>query len=182
MLVIISTSLTHGKSRGLQTVAGTSLAMAVQLIIVALATSTFVQFLTDGFYIVKWLGVAYLLYLGLLHLKYALFTKTSNSELTASASFSRGFFVSLTNPKTLLFFSAFFPQFVSSSESYLLQISILSVTFLMLAIILDTGYALLSVKMKPLLEQRNLFKLQNGFSGLLFLGASAWLAVLHRSQ
>jgi len=182
VLIIISTSLSHGKHRGLQTVAGTSLAMAIQLIIVALATSTFIQFLTNGFYILKWVGVAYLLYLGLLHFKYAFFNKISSTELTASASFSRGFFVSLTNPKTLLFFSAFFPQFVSSTESYLVQISLLSITFLLLAVMLDTGYALLSVKLKPLLEQRRLVKLQNGFSGLLFLGASAWLAVSRRAS
>jgi len=182
VLVIVSTSIMHGKNRGLQTVAGTSLAMALQLVIVVVGTSWFIQILADGFYILKWLGVAYLLYLGLQHLKNAIFVQSSRSELTASASFSRGFFVSLTNPKTLLFFSSFLPQFVSSSENYLFQIALLSVVFLLLAVVLDSCYAILSTRLKPLLEQRNLSKLQTGFSGLLFLGASVWLAALRRAQ
>lgn len=182
VLIIISTSLKYGKSRGLQTVAGTSLAMVIQLVIAGLSTSWFIQFLTEGFYIMKWLGVAYLLYLGLQHLKYAVFANDIEARLTASSTFSRGFLVSLTNPKTILFFSAFLPQFVSIDGNYLQQISILSVTFLVIAIILDSSYAILSAKFQSLLHKRSFYRIQNGFSGLLFLGASMWLATTRRVQ
>ena len=105
VLVIVSTSITHGKLHGLRTVAGTSLAMAVQLFIVAIGTAWFIQFLTEGFYILKWLGVSYLLYLGLQHLKRVATRSDPHTEPANSTSFSLGFFVSLTNPKTILFFS-----------------------------------------------------------------------------
>lgn len=74
-----------------------------------------------------------------------------------------------------------FPKFVSSSENYSFQDYILSLTFLMLAITLGTGYVILCEKITPLLKHRNLFKLQNEFSGLLFLGASAWLVISRRA-
>jgi len=116
VLVIVSTSITHGTKRGLQTVAGTSFAMAIQLITVAVGTAWFVQLISNGLYYLKWVGVAYLLYLGLYHLRKVISSKQQETEIAASATFKRGFAVSLTNPKTLLFFSAFLPQFVTSWE------------------------------------------------------------------
>lgn len=68
VLVVISTSLAYGRARGLQTVAGTSAAMLVQLFIAALGTAWFVSALASGFLWLKWLGVGYLFYLGIRHL------------------------------------------------------------------------------------------------------------------
>ena len=125
VLVIVSTSITHGTKRGLQTVAGTSLAMAVQLLIVTVGTTWFVHLISNGLYYIKWVGVIYLLYLGVNHLK-AINNKQHIPKVTASSTFARGFLISLTNPKTILFFSAFLPQFVSSIENYHFQYSFLS--------------------------------------------------------
>jgi len=180
VLIIISTSLTYGKSRGLQIISGTSLAMFVQLIIAGISTSLFIQLLAHGFYILKYLGIVFLLYLGLFHLKYALFNQELKNKLTAPTSFSRSFQLSLSNLKTIVFFSAFLPQFVSSSSNYLQKIGILSITYLLIATVLDSCYVLLSLKLKSLLEQQNLSKLQNGFSAFLFIGASVWLELSRR--
>ena len=182
VLIVVSTSLKYGTARGLQTVAGTSLAMVIQLIIAGIGTSWFIHFLAEGFYILKWIGVAYLLYLGLQHFYHVINIKQSETQLTASSTFSRGFLISLTNPKTILFFSAFLPQFVSTTGNYFQQISILSITFLLMAIILDSAYAILSSKLQPLLHKHNLGKIQNSLSGILFLIASVWLATSHRTQ
>ncbi|MFV1983105.1 MAG: LysE family translocator [Thiohalomonadales bacterium] len=180
VLIIVSTSLTYGKSRGLQTVAGTSLAMFVQLIITGISTSLFIQLFSQGFYILKYLGIVFLLYLGLLHLKYAVFNQESKNKASSSTSFSRGFQLSLSNPKTIVFFSAFLPQFVSSSSNYLQKIGILSITYLLIATVLDSCYVLLSLKLKSLLELQNLSNVQNGFSAFLFISASIWLEISRR--
>lgn len=180
VLVIVSTSITHGTKRGLQTVAGTSLAMAIQLNVVATGTAWFVQLISDGLYYLKWIGVAYLLYLGLYHLRTALSSTKEEIKITASATFTRGFLVSLTNPKTLLFFSAFLPQFVTAAADYNFQIFLLSLSFLVMAMILDSCYALISSKLTFFVKNRYVNSYQNGFSGLLFLGASAWLAATKR--
>ena len=181
VLVIVSTSITHGIKRGLQTVAGTSLAMAIQLFVVAIGTTCFVQVISNGLYYLKWIGVAYLVYLGLFHLIASIKHKKEQVEITTSATFTRGFLVSLTNPKTLLFFSAFLPQFVSRSGNYGLHIFLLSISFLIMAVILDSWYALLSSKFALLIKNRHLNSFQNGLSGLLYLIAGAWLATLTRS-
>ena len=182
VLVIVSTSISQGKSRGLQTVAGTTFAMAVQLIIAGVGTAWFIGLITEGFFYLKWLGVIYLLYLAARHLKQAMFaSEPAASETTASGTFARGFLVSSTNPKTILFFSAFLPQFVGSGENYLQQISLLSLSFLLLAALLDSCYAILAARLQTLLLRHNITRLQNGLSGLLFLGASAWLAATRRA-
>jgi len=168
--------------RGLQTVAGTSLAMAIQLIVVATGTVWFVQLISNGLHHLKWAGVAYLLYLGLHYLKTALYSKNQKTEVTASATFRRGFLVSLTNPKTLLFFGAFLPQFVTPAANYNYQIFLLSFSFLIMAVVLDSCYALLSSNLTLLVNNRCLNLFQNSFSGLLYLGASTWLAATYRSS
>ena len=175
VLVIVSTSVSHGKTRGLQTVAGTSTAMIIQLCIAAVGTAWFVAILAEGFFWLKWVGVAYLGYLGANHLIHAM-RDTETVRISASGSFHRGFWVSLTNPKTILFFGAFLPQFTVPSEPYLVQIAILSMIFLVLATILDSCYALLSGRMSTILKSRMLPRYRHGASGLIFLGASAVLA------
>ena len=181
VLVIVSTSIAHGRKRGLQTVAGTSFAMALQLIIVGAGTTWFVQSIADGLYYMKWLGVAYLFYLGIKHIRKAVNSTNPTVEITASATFTKGFIVSLTNPKTMFFFSAFLPQFVSSAENYHLQILLLSVSFLVMAAVLDSCYALLSSRLVRLTKNGYPARFQNGLSGLLFLVAGAWLASTNRS-
>lgn len=177
VLVIVSTSISHGISRDLQTVAGTSLAMAIQLLIAALGTQGLVQLLDEGFIVLKWLGVAYLIYIAARHLKQACLAQETRITLSSYATFARGFLVSLTNPKTILFFSALLPQFVWTKEHYLQQICILSIIFWSLAVVLDSCYALLSARLLPLLKQRRLSRLQDGMSGLLFLITGLWLAL-----
>ena len=181
VLAVVSTSISHGKVRGLQTVAGTSTAMIIQLSIAALATSWVISSLAIGFTILKWAGVAYLLYLGITHLLSAV-ANNQPKHLSASGSFSRGFWVSLTNPKTIIFFSAFLPQFVSTSRSYLSQIAVLSSIFLILAMVLDSGYALAAARLSNIFRGRLMSKVQNGFSGLLYIGAGATLASTRHGQ
>jgi len=182
VLVIVSTTIAYGKKRGLQTVAGTSLAMAIQLFMVAAGTAWFVQVISNGLHYLKWIGVVYLLYLGLSHLMKVFSLQKQETELTASATIRRGFLVSLANPKTLLFFSAFLPQFVITTGDYNLQLLLLSSSFLGMAIILDSCYALMSSKLSLLVKNRYLHSSRNGLSGVLFLGASGWLAAINRSS
>ena len=181
VLVIVSTSIQHGKRRGLQTVAGTSLAMLLQLVIVGAGTTSFVLVLTQGLLILKWLGVAYLFYLGLRHFGRALSSSMEQPAISATTTFARGFTVSLMNPKTLFFFSAFLPQFVTKPESYAFEISVLSAVFLLMAIVLDSCYAIFTVKLKSVFENRLGHRIREGISGLLYSAAGAWLAVSRRT-
>jgi len=172
--VIVATSLGQGKIKGFQTLFGTSAAMLIQLIITALATSWFVGLLADGFQWLKWGGVVYLFVLGV-----SSFYRTENERLSPTSGlscFRRGFIISLTNPKTILFFSAFLPQFISPVDPYLTQIVLLSAVFLLLAFILDSGYALLAAKLNLLLQNKKLARYARPMSGLVYMGAGSLLA------
>ncbi len=182
VLVVVSTALSHGTKRGLQTVLGTSSAMVIQLIMAAIGTTWFVAFVAQGFEWLRWLGVAYLIYLGVSHLS-SMVSKggDEHTQISGRGTFGRGFIVSLTNPKTILFFGAFLPQFVSPSGGYLSQIVVLSITFLLLATLLDSLYAVMAGKASGLLRLSWMQRVQNGISGMLFLGAGVWLAVMKKS-
>jgi len=182
VLVVISTSVTHGTARGLQTVLGTSSAMMIQLSVAALGTTWIVKSLAHGFEWLRWAGVGYLLILGIKHLR-QMHTRPDEKAraMSASGSYWRGFFVSLTNPKTILFFSAFLPQFVSEGALYQQQIMVLSATFLVLAATLDSLYAILAGRISMHFKERDWYRFQNGVSGTLFIGAGVWLALLRRN-
>ena len=179
VIALVSTSIHHGKARGLQAVAGSSSAMFFQLIVAALSTSWLVNATAAGFVVLKWCGVSYLVYLGVQQL---LSIREKNKQvLSGSGSFRRGFLVSLTNPKTILFFSAFLPQFTNNTLSYLPQIAMLSLIFWCLAVVLDTTYVLLASKASPMLKKNTNFNYQNAVSGALYLGAGAVLATTNKS-
>lgn len=174
VLVIVATSLQQGRTRGLQTVAGTSVAMIVQMLIAAAGTHWLVQSLSNGFSWIKWGGVAYLLYLGIQNL---LRSKPDSPKVgSAMGSFGKGFVISLTNPKTILFFSAFLPQFVDPGAPYLGQIIILSAQFWILAVLLDTGYALLASRLANWAKTLEVSSEPARISGLAYIGAGALLA------
>ena len=83
-------------------------------------------------------------------------------------------FVALTNPKTLLFFGAFFPQFVDPSRPIGPQIALLSATFLILICVIDSGWALAAGRARRVLAARTL--LRNRISGALLVIAGIGLA------
>lgn len=176
VLVIVSTTISHGTKRGIQTVLGTSSAMLIQLLIAALGTAWFVETVTQGFEWLRWLGATYLIYLGLQHLFKVYQPHKDEKAISASSTFTRGFLVSLTNPKTILFFGAFLPQFASPNGDYTTQILVLSATFLCLATLLDALYAIAAGRVRNYIQSPRAIQLQHGLSGILFMGAGAWLA------
>jgi len=189
VLVIISSSAIHGSRSGLLTVMGTSSAMIIQLLIAAVGTTWIAESLVHGFVWLQWLGIVYLLYVGATHIHKTLTGSGSPSNrvanhhdnsVAATHLFIRGFVVSLTNPKTILFFSAFLPQFVAENHSYSLQIVILSSTFLILAMLIDSLYALLAGNVKGYFQNDQIYKLQHGVSGCLLMGAGIWLALTRK--
>ena len=90
----------------------------------------------------------------------------------------RGFLVSLTNPKTLLFYGAFFPQFIRLDRPVLPQVALLSAVFLALALLLDGGWAVLAGRARFVLASRG--RLRNRLSGGMLMCAGLGLALARR--
>ena len=178
--LITANSIAHGTRAGLLTVAGTSCAMLTQLALTGLGLTAMLGSLAQAFDYLRWLGVAYLVYLGLrAWLAPAVDPARVKPDRKAMRSiWLRGFLVSLSNPKTLLFYSAFLPQFIDASRPALPQIMLLSVTFLVIAVTVDSGWALLAGRTRHLLVAHA--RLCNRLTGGLLLAAGLGLALARR--
>jgi homoserine/homoserine lactone efflux protein len=178
--LIVGNSIAHGTRYGLLTVLGTSSAVVVQLAFTALGLTATLDLLADWFDWIRWLGVAYLLYLGIRQWFAAPvdLTRIRPQPRSLRSIVLRGFLISLTNPKTLLFYSAFFPQFVMPDAPIAPQVTLLSLTFLAIAVGLDSGWAMLAGRVRGALAIRP--RLRNRLSGGCLIGAGIGLALAHR--
>jgi homoserine/homoserine lactone efflux protein len=178
--LIVANSLAHGGRQGLWTVAGTSSAMLIQLALTVFGLTAVLSLLADAFETLRWLGVAYLVYLGLRTWRAPTvdLTKTKPQSCSARSAYLRGFLVSLTNPKTLLFFGAFLPQFISAHVDPTRQLVLLAGTFLTLAMLLDSGWALMAHQFRGALASKG--ALRNRLTGGLLMGAGLGLAFARR--
>ncbi len=178
--LIVANSVAHGARYGLLTVAGTSSAMVVQLALTVAGMSALLAAVAPWFEVLRWLGVAYLAYLGwrAWTAPAADLSGTRAQPRSARAIYGRGVLVSLANPKTLLFYGAFLPQFVSPGADATGQLVLLSATFLALAVVLDGAWALAAARLAGLLAARG--RLRQRLTGGLLLGAAAGLALARR--
>lgn len=178
--LIVANSLAYGTRYGLLTILGTSAAIMVQLVLTCLGLAATLRILATWFDWIRWLGVAYLLYLGVRQWRAAPvdLTRTPPQPKSVRAIALRGFLVSLTNPKTLLFYGAFFPQFIATDAPVVRQVMLLSVSFLVIATTLDSVWALLAGRLRGVLGIRG--RLRNRLSGGCLIGAGLGLALAHR--
>jgi threonine/homoserine/homoserine lactone efflux protein len=173
--LIAANSTRYGPRLGLVTVAGVCAAMVVQLALVGLGLAGALKLAGRTFEMVRWAGVAWLVWLGLR----AWFEPPENlaavrpKDGRPCALFAGGFVVSLTNPKTLLFYAALLPQFVSGADPGR-QIWILAATSLCIAMVLDSGWALLAARLGPRLTRRG--RLRSRLTGAVLIAAGAGLA------
>jgi len=179
--LIVANSIAHGPRYGLLTVAGTSSAMVIQLGLTILGMTTLLSSLASWFEALRWIGVAYLIYLGVRAWLAAGpdLTQVRAEPRSVNAVYLRGFLVSLTNPKTLLFFGAFLPQFVAREGDLTQQLVLLALTFLVLATVLDSCWALLAARFRVVLSING--KLRNRVTGSLLIGAGVGLALARKT-
>ena len=144
---IITRSVDQGRPAGLASVLGVSLGGLVHVAFAAVGLSAILASSAAAFSVIKWLGVAYLIWLGLQRIcaRDEAGTPTVAEPARLSRIFSQGVAVNVLNPNTALFFFAFLPQFLDPSQgSAWAQILLLGVTFVGLALISDGLYALLA--------------------------------------
>jgi homoserine/homoserine lactone efflux protein len=180
--LLVATSLAHGLRRALITLAGTSSAIALQLAVVALGMSSLILLLAAWFEWLRWAGVAYLIGLGIQQWRAAPLALDDLEARPAPSArlFWQGALVSATNPKTLLFYAAFFPQFLDPSRPPGPQLLLLCATFLVVATVLDGAYAILAGRLRPWLRERRRARLRNRLTGSCLIAAALGLALARR--
>ncbi len=178
--VIVANSVRHGISYGLVTVSGTSAAMVLQLSITVAGLSGLLALAAHGFEFLRWAGVAYLLYLGVMAWRApaANLSAVQAQDITPQQMFLQGYVVSLTNPKTLLFYAAFLPQFVPTDGEPTLALATLAATFVGIAVVLDGCWAIAAARVGYLLGAHGAGA--NKLTGGILLTAAAALALVRR--
>lgn len=182
MALIVSTSISQGTRFGLLALLGTTTAMVLQLVLVGVGLSAVLATAGRWFEVLRWLGALYLVWIGVQSWRAPPPTVDPGvvpgpaRGRSARRTVLRGLAVSLTNPKALLFFGAFFPQFLVPGRSLLGQVALLSVTFVAVVAVLDGLWAVLAGRMRRWIARRG--RLLNRTSGALLIGAGAGLALV----
>lgn len=133
-LLMLSVSASHGFRPSLATAAGDLSANAIQIVLAGLGLAAVVTASRYGFEVVKWAGVAYLVWLGLRHLitSYSGAPASGLARVSLRALWLRGFITSAANPKAVVFFAALFPQFLHPGEPLAPQIAVLGFSYIVI--------------------------------------------------
>lgn len=175
VIMALSNSISHGPWRAMIG----SLGNALGLLIIASATSAGLGALliasATAFLVLKVAGASYLIYLGVKQWRSRNHAfdnvKASTSEsLSGWRLFTKGFSVAITNPKAILFFAAFLPQFIKGGDSSMTHLAVLITTFAGCAIAAHLFYALLAQTLKGYLSSPARAKALNRLFGASFMG------------
>jgi threonine/homoserine/homoserine lactone efflux protein len=150
VLYIVTRSVDQGRAAGLASVCGVHVGTLVHVAAAALGLSALLVSSATAYHAVRWLGAAYLVWLGIRRLlAYDEDPRPAGEDrprrLGLRRVFAQGVVVNVLNPKTALFFFAFLPQFVDTSRgSVPFQVVVFGVTFVLLGLVSDGTYALLA--------------------------------------
>ncbi|NUR89531.1 MAG: LysE family translocator [Nonomuraea sp.] len=178
VLFIVTRSVAQGRMAGLVSVLGVHAGTLVHVLAAALGVSALLAASATAYTVIKYVGVAYLVYLGIRKLMNSR-QAAETIEIEAKSRrriFAEGFVVNVLNPKTAIFFMAFLPQFTDPAAGHVwAQMVVLGLTFTVIGMITDGLYALTSSALATRLRGRARRRLDVG-SGLVYLGLGAYLA------
>jgi len=185
VLYIIARSIDQGRLAGFVSVLSIESGNSVHVLAATLGLSAILMSSALAFSIVKYLGAAYLIYLGIRRL----LSRDDNHEIVKVQKqslrriYSQGVLVAILNPKTALFFLAFLPQFVDpSADSVALQLLTLGGLFVMMAIMTDSMYALLaSTAGSWLKKNRSFLNAERYVVGSVYIGLGVTAALSHNA-
>jgi len=181
VLYITTRSATQGRLAGLVSVLAIETANLIQAVAAGLGLSAILLSSALAFDVVKYLGAAYLIYLGVRKLFSS--DESVETEEVKKESLSRiywqGFAINILNPKTALFFFAFLPQFVDPRRGNVTaQNLLLGAVFVGLAIITDSLYALVASSLaERMTRNKNFQKGQRYFAGFIYIGLGVTTAL-----
>ena len=179
ILLVISYSLISGRQVVFALLLGVGLGDIVAMILSFIGVGLLLQTVTIAFQFLKWIGAAYLIWLGIRMWRSA----SESMELSAiidnkvwHAIMANAFIITALNPKSIVFFLAFLPQFINSEKPFLTQSLILGSTFLVLAIISVLFYSMLASFTGQQMQLSLIHRWTNRIGGSLLIGAGGMIA------
>jgi threonine/homoserine/homoserine lactone efflux protein len=176
--LVIANGLRHGTRAALINIAGAQLGLAIVIGVVAVGLTSLMATMGYWFDWVRFAGAAYLVWLGVKLVRFPVegIGADQPPPPPRGGIFLQGLLVLLSNPKVLVFFGAFIPQFMDMSKDHVSQVSLLGITFMVTAGITDAMYALLSGRARAIFSARRTRALSR-VSGGFMIGGGIWLAL-----
>ena len=181
--LVVANSLSHGSRSGLATVAGASVGNAILLIATVIGLVAFFALLSEIFEVVRWAGAIYLIWLGIKAWR----ARVGQGAVTAPAAerssrtvFLPGFLIAITNPKAIVFYIAFLPQFIDPRLPAGPQLLVMSGTMVIMGLLTDGAYALLAGRARGWFMAPGRRRLQTRITGTLLIGVGCGLLLARR--
>lgn len=186
VILVIAQALTHGKKSVIPLIVGVVLGDFTAMTLSLLGLGIILATSASLFFMLKWFGVVYLIYLGIqtwkeepkidkININYQ--DKNAKKNMFKSA-----FFVTVLNPKSIMFFVAFLPQFVSSSEPAFVQLLILMFTFLFIVILNISFYAIFAGKISHKIQNYSARKKLSRIGGGSLVAAGLFTSTIQRTS
>lgn len=183
ILTVISYSMSHGRRANVPLVAAVALGDSTALVVSLLGLGALLAASAFWFTVVKWVGGLYLLYLGIKLLRAGI----ASADIAAPAApasrwrlFANTYLVTALNPKGIVFFVAFLPQFLSPGANVTHQLWVLAVTFVAMASLNATLYAVFAGTARRLLSSPRAQRRFNLAGGSLLSAAGVWALLARR--
>ncbi|MGH8318866.1 MAG: LysE family translocator [Steroidobacteraceae bacterium] len=183
--LVVANSLSHGSRSGLATVAGASIGNAILLGATAVGLVAFFALLSEIFEVVRWAGAIYLIWLGIKAWRAhgaKGFAIVPTAKQSSRAVFLQGFLIAITNPKALVFYIAFLPQFVDSHLPAGPQLLVMIGTMVVMALLSDSAYAVLAGRARGWFTAPGRRRLQSRITGTLLIGVGCGLLLARRGS
>jgi homoserine/homoserine lactone efflux protein len=174
----ISNGLSYGTRKSLSAIAGLQIGLTLHIILVGAGIGALVAQSATAFTVIKWVGAAYLVWLGIQKWrdKSGLATHTQGEALSGTKLMSNAVLINLTNPKSIVFLVALFPQFIDPARDQLTQLAVLGVTTVVIDSIVMLGYTSLAAQMGRFIRSDKIMSKINKVFGSMFVGCGALLA------
>lgn len=182
-IYVVGQSLAYGRKASVPLSMGVIVGDAICITISLLGLSALLSVFSAIFIIIKYIGAMYLIYLGFKMVFSNTKSETPKNEANIYNSkvlFRDVFLVNALNPKGIIFYSAFMPQFVSTQSSILVQFIVLASTFLGLALITVVFYSLVASKVSESFQSRKFLKAFNLAGGLSLICAGVYSATIEK--
>jgi threonine/homoserine/homoserine lactone efflux protein len=180
MLMSMTNAIAHGAPEAMASASGSITAALGMILLSSLGLGAVLAASDTAFWILKLVGGAYLIYLGIKTFRspvssFDLPTATTSAGTSMRKLYLQGMLVGGSNPKALLFFAAFFPQFVDSTQPWAPQFAILALTFVAFEFTTLSVCTLFAARIAPWLRQAGRARIFNRVSGSLFAGMGGLL-------
>lgn len=174
----ISNGLSYGTRKSLASIAGLQLGLMIHIALVGAGIGALVAQSALAFSIIKWVGVVYLVWLGIQkwRVRSSMVAQQNSTDMSSWTLMRKAVLINLTNPKSIVFLVALFPQFLNPSEPQMPQLLVLGITTVIIDGIVMLGYTSLAAQMGRFIRSDRVMGRINKVFGGMFMGCGALLA------